>query len=59
MVGLAAEQGSDYAQSYLGIMYQEGQGVEQDLEEAIKWYRLAASQGDATAQKNLKRLEQR
>ena len=30
-----------------------GQGVPQDYEEAIKWYRLAAEQGYASAQYNL------
>ena len=28
-------------------------GVPQDYEEAVRWYRLAAAQGDATAQFNL------
>ncbi|WP_419637653.1 SEL1-like repeat protein, partial [Thiolapillus sp.] len=26
-------------------MYAEGQGVRQDLKEAVKWYRRAAEQG--------------
>ena len=34
-------------------MYAKGQGVPQDYSEAVKWYRLAADQGDATAQFNL------
>ena len=38
------------AQYGLGYMYYEGQGVPQDYEEAVKWYRLAAEQGDAEAQ---------
>ena len=29
------------------------EGVPQDYKEAVKWYRLAAEQGDATAQYNL------
>jgi hypothetical protein len=34
-------------------MYQKGQGVPQDYKTAVKWYRLAAEQGDAGAQSNL------
>ena len=34
-------------------MYENGQGVQQDYEEAIKWYRLGAKQGLAGAQSNL------
>ena len=47
---LAAEQGVDRAQLYLGYMYSEGQGVLQDYAEAVKWWRLAAEQGHASAQ---------
>ena len=41
------------AQSNLGVMYANGQGVPQDYAEAVKWYRKAAEQGDAAAQYNL------
>ena len=34
-------------------MYDNGDGVPQDYKEAVKWYRLAAEQGDAAAQYNL------
>jgi TPR repeat protein len=34
-------------------MYDEGQGVAQDHVEAVKWYRLAADQGDPDAQCSL------
>ncbi len=34
-------------------MYDNGQGVPQDYAEAVKWYRMAAEQGDAKAQSNL------
>ena len=34
-------------------MYAEGQGVPQDYEEAVKWYRLAAAQGNVSAQYSL------
>ena len=48
-----AEQGDPDAQTNLGFMYEDGQGVLQDYAEAVKWYRLAADQGDASAQTNL------
>ena len=35
-------------------MYDEGDGVAQDDSAAMKWYRMAADQGDADAQYNLK-----
>ena len=50
---LAADQDNARAQSHLGHMYHEGEGVLQDAREAVKWYRLAAEQGDAQAQRNL------
>ena len=34
-------------------MYREGRGVPQDAGEALRWFRLAAEQGHATAQYNL------
>src|ERR1035438_5254339 len=43
------------AQVHLGLMYYQGQGVPQDYKEAMRWYRLAADQGDADAQFNLDR----
>ena len=48
-----ATQGDPFAQSFLGVMYENGRGVPQDYDEAVKWYRLAAAQGDAHAQYNL------
>ena len=48
-----AEQGNAIAQANLGGMYRKGRGVEQDYEEAVKWYRQAAEQGHAIAQTNL------
>ncbi len=48
-----AEQGDANAQLFLGIMYENGQGVPQDYAEAVKWYRKAAEQGQANAQYNL------
>ena len=34
-------------------MYDNGQGVVQDYAEAVRWYKLAAAQGDVKAQYNL------
>ena len=48
-----ANQGNTSAQTYLGVMYHNGQGVPQDYAQAVKWYRLAADQGNANAQSNL------
>lgn len=44
------------AQYNLGATYHEGQGVPRDLKESLKWYRLAADQGDAQAQQVLPSL---
>ncbi|MDG2010657.1 MAG: SEL1-like repeat protein [Candidatus Binatia bacterium] len=35
---------------------EHGIGVEQDLEEAVRWYRAAAAQGDNSAEAALGRL---
>ena len=48
-----ADQGDDFAQYNLGIMYARGQGVAQSLAEAFKWFRLSANQGNASAQYSL------
>jgi len=37
----------------LGARYDAGEGVAKDSAEAVKWYRLAADQGDVVAQFNL------
>src|SRR5215831_606454 len=49
----AAEQGNAQAQSNLGVMYQDGEGVPQSDTEAVKWYRKSAEQGNAYGQYNL------
>ena len=41
------------AQFNLGLSYEIGQGTLQDYAEAVKWYRLAAAQGNVVAQHNL------
>ncbi len=43
-----AEQGLAEAQNNLGTMYAKGLGVPQDYAEAVKWYRKAAEQGNAS-----------
>ena len=48
-----AEQGDAKAQSNLGYMYDNGQGVPQDYKQAVKWYTKAAEQGNERAQYNL------
>ena len=48
-----AKQGNASAQYYLGLMYDNGDGVLQDYKTALKWYTLAAEQGHAAAQTNL------
>ena len=49
-----AEGGLDAFQVTLGLAYENGtSGVEQDYAEALKWYRLAAEQGNVFAQLRL------
>jgi hypothetical protein len=48
-----AEAGDAKAQCSLGLCYNHGVGVIQDMVEAVKWYREAAEQGLAQAQCNL------
>lgn len=42
--------GNDEVQYNLGIAFEEGNNVNKDIEEAIKWYRRAADKGNAAAQ---------
>lgn len=46
----AARGGHGEAQFYLGMMYQEGDGVDQNSEEALKWLRQAARKKVADAE---------
>jgi hypothetical protein len=48
-----ANGGNAHAQFALGVMYANGEGVEQDYGKAEFWYRKAAEQGFAPAQNNL------
>jgi TPR repeat protein len=40
-------------------MYSTGQGVPQDNKTAVKWWKLAAEQGDAEAQKLARECERK
>ena len=53
----AMEQGDPECQYELGNAYDCGKGVEPDLEESVKWYRLAAKLGDEDAKNALKSLQ--
>jgi hypothetical protein len=55
----ADDQGSAYAQVYLGVLYSNGQGVPKDLGKAAELYQKAADQGDQVASANLERLSRR
>jgi hypothetical protein len=56
MLPLAETSNHPLAQYYVGAMYANGQGVEQDFTQAAKWYDLAAKQGVAPAQFRLGEL---
>ena len=48
-----AAAGNPSAQATLGMMYNQGAGVVQDFQQAMKWWKLAAAQGNALSQINL------
>ncbi|MGH7216372.1 MAG: tetratricopeptide repeat protein [Nitrospiraceae bacterium] len=48
-----AEQGDALAQYNLGLLYDNGRGVQKDYAQARQWYEKAAAQGRADAQVNL------
>ena len=45
-----AAQGDVYSQSQLANMYLKGNGIERNIDEAIKWYKSAANNGDSGSQ---------
>lgn len=55
----AAELGYAPAQNLLGKCYQDGRGVEKNVEKAFEWYKRAADQGLSEAQYNLARCLER
>ena len=55
----AADAGEDYAMNNLGRIYEYGErGQEINLEEALKWYKLAAEKNHDGAQESVERVEQ-
>ena len=53
----AAERGIADAAYELGVMYENGIGVQKNLAEAIDWYRNAAASGHEEARAKLKKME--
>jgi hypothetical protein len=51
-IRLMASQGNVAAQTGLGMMYAQGEGVARDEVEALVWFTLAARAGDADAARN-------
>jgi hypothetical protein len=51
-----ALQGDHRAQYNLGMLYSNGKGVDQNEAEAIKWYQMAAEQGNKFAKMNLREI---
>ncbi len=49
----ASEEGSEYAESYLGLFWEKGYGCEKDIEKALYWYKKAALKRNAFAQYSL------
>lgn len=45
-----------YAEYYLGMMYEHGQGVEKDMKKAAKWFLKSAKQGIQQSQYRLAEL---
>ena len=55
----AADTGDDGAMNNLGVIYEYGQYDQQiNLEEALKWYKLAAEKNHDGAQESVERVEQ-
>jgi fused signal recognition particle receptor len=48
-----AEQGDPEAMVSIGDMYRDGEGVEQDTQKALEWYKRAAKAGHKTAQNRI------
>jgi TPR repeat protein len=53
MLELNAAQGDAASQRKLGLLYNDGVGVEQSHTEALKWYQKAAESGDPVATNNI------
>jgi uncharacterized protein len=53
----AAEKGRPEAEYRVGYMYEQGLGVPKSTTEAMKWYKMAADKGDASAHQALIALQ--
>lgn len=53
---MAAEQDNSLGQYYLAEKYEHGEGVGEDIDTAIYWYRKSAMNGDEDAKKKLQSL---
>lgn len=49
----SADEGSEYAKSYLGLFYEKGYGCVKDIERSIYWYKKAALDGNSFAKYSL------
>ena len=54
----AAEMGHPSAMFGLGICYQDGTGVEKDIEKAAEWYEIALESGYEPDEEDETRLEE-
>ena len=50
--------GDPDAQLFLGQRYQEGNGIDQNIQEAMRWLKLSAEQGNVYAPHILKKIEE-
>jgi len=54
----AAEMNDPEAQFRLGLMYEEGRGVEKNFDEAVFWYRKSSNRGYKFAQQKMEELKE-
>ena len=55
-ITILAEKGNPDHQVFVGEFYESGLGVPQNIDEALKWYALAADQGHKEAQVKFDRI---
>lgn len=53
----AAKLGDPWSEAVVGMLYANGDGVEQSYEEALKWYKLAYEHGNDDALESIKKIE--
>lgn len=53
---MASDAGEASAMHCIGIIYQEGHGVEKDYYEALHWYRMASNAGHANSMLSINAL---